>query len=202
MGKNVDSTMRSLRLLPAVLAVVALVACSRSNNQTGSASRSASEPVALAIDTVTATDTVKAVDYKTRTVTLESPNGATETYHAGPKVVNFDQIHVGDKVRATVTEALAVSVRKGGTPPDVGDTVAVALAPKGAKPGMFVANTEEATSKIMDVNHATRTITLEELAGKPKTVKLGPGVNMSDMKKGNDVVVRYTDALVLDVEKP
>jgi hypothetical protein len=85
MGKNVDSTMRSLRLLPAVLAVVAVVGCSKSNNQSGSASRSASEPAALVIDTVTATDTVKAVDYKTRMVTLESPNGATETYHAAPR---------------------------------------------------------------------------------------------------------------------
>jgi len=202
MGKNVDSTMRSLRLLPAVVAVVAVVACSKSHNETGSASRSASEPVALAIDTVTATDTVKAVDYKTRTVTLESPNGATETYYALPNMVNFDQIHIGDKVRATVTDALAVSVRKAGTPTNVGDTVAVALAPKGAKPGMFVANTQEATSKIVDVNRATRTITLAELAGGPKTVKLGPDVNVSDLKKGDDVVVRYTDALVLDVEKP
>jgi len=201
MGKNVDSTMRSLRLLPAVVAVVAVVACSKSHNETGSASRSASEPVALAIDTVTATDTVKAVDYKTRTVTLESPNGATETYHALPNMVNFDQIHIGDKVRATVTEALAVSVRKAGTPPNVGDTVAVALAPKGAKPGMFVANTQEATSKVVDVNRATRTITLAELAGGPKTVKLGPEVNVSDLKKGDDVVVRYTDALALYVEK-
>src|SRR5215467_9872937 len=202
MGKNVDSTMRSLRLLPAVVAVVAVVACSKSHNQTGSALLSASEPVALAIDTVTATDTVKAVDYKTRTVTLESPNGATETYHALPNMVNFDQIHIGDKVRATVTEALAVSVRKAGTPPNVGDTVAVALAPKGAKPGMFVANTEEATSKIMDVNHVTRTITLAELTRGPKTIKLAPGVNMADLKKGDDVVVRYTDALALAVEKP
>jgi len=201
MGKNVDSTMRSLRLLPAVVAVVAVVACSKSHNETGSASRSASEPVALAIDTVTATDTVKAVNYKTRTVTLESPNGATETYHALPNMVNFDQIHIGDKVRATVTDALAVSVRKAGTPPNVGDTVAVALAPKGAKPGMFVANTQEATSKIVDVNRATRTITLAELAGGPKTVKLGPDVNVSDLKKGDDVVVRYTDALALYVEK-
>jgi len=157
--------------------------------------------MALAIDTVTATDTVKAVDYKTRTVTLESPNGATETYHALPNMVNFDQIHIGDKVRATVTEALAVSVRKAGTPPNVGDTVAVALAPKGAKPGMFVANTQEATSKVVDVNRATRTITLAELAGGPKTVKLGPEVNVSDLKKGDDVVVRYTDALALYVEK-
>jgi hypothetical protein len=158
--------------------------------------------VALAIDSVTATNTVKSIDYKTRTVTLESPNGGTESYHAGPKMINFDQIHVGDKVRATVTEALAVSVRKAGTPPNVGDTVDVVLAPKGAKPGMFVANTEEATSKIMNVNRATRTITLAEVAGKPKTFNLGPDVDVSDLKKGDDVVVRYTDALALYVEKP
>jgi hypothetical protein len=202
MGKHVNSTMRSLQLLTAVLEVVVVVACSKSPNETGSASRSANEPVALAIDTVTATDTVKAVDHKMRTVTLESPNGATGTYRAGPNMVNFDQIHVGDKVRATVTEALAVSVRKAGTPPNVGDTVAVALAPKGAKPGMFVANTEEATSRIMDVNRATRTITLAELAGGPKMVKLGPDVNVSDLRKGDNVVVRYTDALALYVEKP
>jgi len=146
---------------------------------------------------------VKAIDYTARTITLQSPNGATEIYRAGPNMVNFDQIHVGDKVRATVTEALAVSVRKAGTPPNVGDTVAVALAPKGSKPGMFVANPEEVTSKIKDVNPVTRTITLEGLAGTPKTVKLAPGaINLSDLKKGDDVVVRYTDALALYVEKP
>ena len=200
MRKNVDSRIRSLRLLPIVLAVVAVMACGKSNNQTGSASRS--EPLAFAIDTVTATDTVKAVDYGTRALTLQSPNGTTETYHVGPDVVNFNQIHVGDKVRATVTEALAVSVRKTDAPPNAGDTVSVALAPKGTKPGMFVTKTEEVTSRITDVNRAARTITLAELAGGPKTVKLGPDVNVSDLKKGDDVVVRYTDALALYVEKP
>jgi hypothetical protein len=194
--------MRSLRLLLTVLAVVTFVSCSKSRDETGVASRTTGEPVALAIDTVTATDTVKVVDYNSRTVTLESPNGTTETYHASPYMVNFDQIRVGDKVRATVTEALAVSVRKADTLPNVDDSLAVALAPKGAKPGMFVTNTDEATSKITDVNRTARTITLAELAGGPKTLKLGPDVNVSDFKKGDDVVVRYTDALALYVEKP
>ena len=45
MRKNVDSRIRSLRLLPIVLAVVAVMACGKSNNQTGSASRS--EPLAV-----------------------------------------------------------------------------------------------------------------------------------------------------------
>src|SRR5262249_14443007 len=177
-GKNANFAMRSLRLLPTVLAVVTLVSCSKSPDETGVASRTTGEPVALAIETVTATDTVKVVDYNSRTVTLESPNGTPETYHASPYLVNFDQIRVGDKVRATVTEALAVSVRKADTLPNVDDSLAVALAPKGAKPGMFVTNTDEATSKITDVNRTARTITLAELAGGPKTVKLGPEVNV------------------------
>src|SRR5215510_8842729 len=125
MGKNVDFTMGSLRLLLTVLAIVILVACSKSPDETGVASRTTGEPVALAIDTVTATDTVKVVDYNSRTVTLESPNGTTETYHASPYMVNFDQIRAGDKVRATVTEALAVSVRRADTLPNVDDSMAV-----------------------------------------------------------------------------
>jgi Cu/Ag efflux protein CusF len=201
MRRNPESITGSLGLLPAILAVVAMGACSNSHNEFGSASGSANEPAALAIDTVTATDTVKSIDYGARTVTLENPNGTIETYRASPDMVNFNQIQVGDRVRATVAEALAISVRKAGIPPNVGDAFAVSLAPKGTKPGMFVANTEEATCKIMDINRVTRTITLEGPADGPKKIDLAPGVDVSDLKKGDDVVMRYTDALALRVEK-
>jgi hypothetical protein len=166
------------------------------------ASRSANEPVAYAIKTATATDTVKSIDYTNRLITLESPDGERETYHAGPSVINFDQIHVGNQVRATVAKALAVSVRKAGTPPNEGESTTVALAPKGEKPGILVTKTEEATSKIMDVNHTDRTITLAQLAGGPKTVQLAPDVDISGLKKGDGVVVRYTDAFAISVQKP
>ena len=202
MRKNEESMIQSLRLLPVFLATVALVACGKPHDATGSASRSTNEPAALAIDTVTATVTVKSIDYGTRTVTLKDPNGSTQTYKAGPDVINFDQIHVGDTVRATVTEALVVSVRKALGPPNLGDTVTVALAPKGAKPGMFIANTVEATSKIEAIDPGKRTITLEDLAGRLKTIKLASGVKVSDLIKGDVVVVRYSEALALSVEKP
>ena len=198
MKNKVEST---FRFLPAALAVAALVGCSNSSNETGSASRSANEPTALAIDTVTATETVKSIDYATRTITLESPDGLTKTYHAGPDLINFNRIQVGDRVRATVADALAVSIRKASIPPN-GESVTVSLVPKGAKPGMFVANTKEVTSKIVDINPATRTITLAELAGGPKTIKLASGVNLTALTKGDDVVIRYTDALALYVERP
>ena len=201
MRKNAESRKRWLPFLTAVLAVLALVTCGKSYDENGAASRSANEPVRLAVDTITATDTVKSIDSARRTLTLESPNGRTETYKVSGEVINFDQIHVGDKVRATLADAVAISIRKPSVSPNVGDAVVIALAPKGAKPGMFIANTVEVTSKIEAIDTAYRTITLEGAGGSSKTVGLAPGLNVSDFKKGDDVVVRYTEALALYVEK-
>jgi len=200
MRKNVESIVRSLRLPAVIVAGIALAACSRSQNPSGFASRTANE--AIAIDTITTTDTVKSIDYATRMVTLESPDGKSESYRVGPEMTNFDQIHVGDKVNATVAESLAVGVRKAGTPANVGESVAVALAPKGAKPGMFVTRTTEAAAKVLGINDANRTITLAEPTGGSRMIKLAPGVDVSGLKKGDDVIVRYTDAVALYVQKP
>jgi hypothetical protein len=67
---------------------------------------------------------------------------------------------------------------------------------------MSIVNTTETTSKIQVINPANRTITLEEVDGSPKTMRLAPGLSMSEFKKGDEVVVRYTEALALAVEKP
>jgi len=202
MRKNAQSRMRWLPFLAAVLAALALVACGQSRDGIGSASRSVNEPSTIAIDTFTTTDTVKAIDSAKRTLTLKSPDGTTATYKVSGAVINFDQIHVGDKVRTTLADAVAVSIRKPGIAPNVGDTVVVTRAPKGAKPGMSIVNTAETTSKIRVINPANRTITLEEVDGSPKTMRLAPGLNMSEFKKGDEVVVRYTEALALSVERP
>jgi hypothetical protein len=202
MKKNFESTARSLLLPAAVLAAVALMGCGRSHDRTGAANRSGTEPAAVDIDTFTTTDTVKSIDYKARKLTLQGPDGTTETYQVTPDMTNFNQIRVGDKVRATVAEALAVGVRKAGTPPNTAEAVTVTLAPKGARPGMLVERTTEATAKIEDMSRLKRTLTLAEVRGGPRTVKLAPGVDISDFKKGDDIVVRYTDAVALRVEKP
>jgi hypothetical protein len=200
MRKNVESILRAVRLPAVVVGALALVACGRSTNPGGFASRSANE--AVAIDTVTATDTVKEIDYANRTMTLQSPDGSVETYRIGPEMTNFNQIHVGDKVRATVAESLAVGIRKAGTPASAGEAVAVALAPKGAKPGMFVTRTSELTAKVMRVDDANRMITLAVPTGGTRTIRLAPNVDVSNYKNGDDVVVRLTDAFALSVERP
>ena len=194
---------QSPRFVLAVLGLLTLFACGKSRDVTrGHASRSADvEPAAIAIDTATATATVKSIDYSTRTLTLESPGGVTHTYRAGNDVINFDRIRQGDRVRATVSEALAISVRKAGVPSNARNATTVSLAPKGAKPGIFVANTVEVNGTIESIDAAKRTITLKKPAGEPRTLKVAPTVKLANLRKGDDVVVRYTQAVALFVEK-
>jgi hypothetical protein len=190
----------SAPLALAAIAVLTFASCSKSRE----AARSQSDQpgTVVAVETATTTATVEAIDQNNRTVTLRYPDGSISTYKAGKDMTNFDQIRVGDKVNATVVESVAVAIRKSGAPPSAGEAVTVSLAPKSAKPGMIISDTQEVTSRIESVDTANRTITLEEVGGRPRTIKVAPNVNLADFKKGDDVVVRYTDAVALSVEKP
>ena len=132
------------------------------------------EPGAIAVETVQVTATVKAVDRRNRTVTLAGQNGKRVTYKVGKEAVNFDQIKVGDRVRVTATETLAVFLRPQGTPASVGEGAAVALAPKGAMPGGIVATTTEVTARVVSVDAASHHVTLQLPDGSKRTVSVNP----------------------------
>ena len=157
---------------------------------------------AAVIETFTATATVAAVDPVTRKVTLTAPDGRQTTYKASPDVVNFDQIRVGDKVNAVVTEEFAVFLRKKGLPPNDGEAALVALAPKGAKPGILLAEAREVTARITSIDPAARLVTLQFVEGGPKTIRVGPKVNLAGVMVGDDVTVRVSEALAVVVTKP
>jgi hypothetical protein len=157
---------------------------------------------AIVVDTITATATVTAVDPAKRTVTLRNPDGTTSMYKVGKDVINFDQIKVGDQVKATLVESLAVAIRKPGEPPSAAESRTVALAPKGAKPGGIVVDTAELTATIRAIDPTKRTVTLMGPAGNERTLKVGPDIDLTKLQVGDNVVVRYTEALALLVEKP
>src|SRR5690349_20860403 len=109
-------------------------------------------PGGVAVGTYQETATVSAIDKEKRKVTLTTADGHKTTFTAGPDVVNFDQIQVGDQIKATVTEQLAVFVRKTMEQPGVGGATTVALAPVGAKPGVLVADAVEITAKVSAID--------------------------------------------------
>ena len=157
---------------------------------------------AVEVDATTATAKVTAVDPAKRTVTLVTEAGETDTYTLGKKVRNFDQIKVGDQVKATLLESVAVAVRKSGAAPNAGERGVVAVAPKGAKPGVVIVKTKEITAKIVSTDPTARTVTVEGPMGGKPTFKVGPNVNLDQLQQGDAVTLRATDALAIRVERP
>jgi hypothetical protein len=157
---------------------------------------------AIEVGAITATSKVTKVDPSKRTVTLTNEAGETNTYKLGKDVRNFDQIKVGDQVRATLLESVAVTVSKSSASPDAGARGVVAVAPKGAMPGVVMAKTRQITAKIVSADPEARTVTVEGPMGGKPTIKVGPNVNLGELQAGDDVTLRVTDALAIRVEKP
>jgi hypothetical protein len=192
-------------LLP--VALLALTSCS-STPQTAEVHKTTvvttqnGVPGGVAVETYQSTATVTAIDSADRLVTVVSPNGATATFKAGPDVINFDQIHVGDQIKATLTKELVIYLRQPGEPAADGGAAAIALAPEGAKPGVVMAGTVEVTAKVEAVDLARHEATLLFPDGTSKTVPVRPDVDLTKAKLGQEVVIRTTQSVALLVEKP
>ena len=189
-------------LLPA--AVLTLNSCSTEPKDagTGLTPIQRGEPGGVRVETYKETASVAAIDKATRKVTLVDKNGTLTIVKCGPEVANFDQIEVGDQVKASVTMQLVVSVRKPGEPAGDGAATVVALAPIGDKPGGVIANTEEITAKVtaIDAKHHKATLLFPD--GTVKTFKVRKDVDLTKQTVGADVVFRTTEAVAVSVEKP
>ena len=194
--KTMKTKMTVLVIIPAFMLVFAGYA-QESNSETKATAQGVIE-----VGAVTATAKVTAVDPVKRTVTLTNEAGAANNYKLGKAVRNFDQIKVGDEVKATLLESVAVVVRKSGAPADTGARGLVAVAPKGAMPGVIMAKTRQISAKIVSVDTGARTVTIEGPMGGTQTIKAGPKVNLDELQKGDDVTLRLTDALAIRVETP
>lgn len=161
------------------------------------------EPFGIAMTGAMETATVSAVDAEDRTVTLKTPEGKERTFHLSNKAVNFDQIKVGDRVRATVAEEVLISVGKGAAGEGESDASRmVAMTPRGGRPGMLIADTDQVKAKINAIDPEKRTVTLTDDDGCSRTVKVSRRVDLSELKTGDEVTARITQAAAIVVEKP
>lgn len=146
--------------------------------------------------------TVAAIDKVARKITLVDAAGIKTTVKAGPEVVNFDQIRVGDKLRITAAKELVVSVAGEGETSNDGGAQVVAIAPKGAKPGGLMVATTRVTATVTAIDAEQHQATLQFEDGSTRTVAVRPDVDLSQRKVGDKVVIRTTDALAIRVVKP
>ena len=201
-----NTMIRNALHLALLAAVLVLTSCSTTSTPKGKTTMTAAfqegVPGGVMVGTYQETATVTAIDAANRKVTLVGRDGSTTIFKAGPEVRNFDQIRVGDQVKATVVEQLVVFLRKDGTPPSDGQASAIAVAPKGAKPGVLMADTVEVTATVKSIDLKHHKATLQFPDGKSKTFAVRPDVDLTKVKLGEEVVMRATEAMAIVVEKP
>jgi hypothetical protein len=163
----------------------------------------AGKPGGAVVDVVAFQATVEAVDLQKRTVTLKGPDGKMKTLTIGPEARNLDQVKKGDQLKVKLIESVALFVRKASDPPDVAEATEVAVAPKGEKPGLLAVKTAEITGNVEALDPKKRTVTLKGPEGNLATFKVGKEAKrFNEVKKGDQVVLRVTEALLIDVTKP
>jgi len=193
---------KALSLLLASFMVILLVSAGFAEEKKA-AKKAAPKPAGVEVETVTVTTTVEAVDAAKKTVTLKMPNEASRTIKVGPEVKNFDQIKVGDKVKTTFYESIAIFVAKTGERPSASELRTVEVAPKGEKPGALIVDTIEVTATVEKISYKKRTISLKGPKGKVKSFTVDKSVkNFNNIKKGDDIYLRVTEAVAIVVEKP
>ena len=159
-------------------------------------------PGGVTVNTVEVTAKVVAIDTKNRKATLLLADGEKETIKVPPEAVNFDQVKVGDMVKATLTEEVVVYIdNEGASVPD-GYAAGVALAPKGAQPGGIVAEAVKVTATVTAIDQTGRTATLRFDDGTIETFPVRDDIDLSKHKVGEKVVFIVTEMVALSVEKP
>ena len=147
------------------------------------------------------TATVQAIDLNTRMVTLKGPKGEVRTIKVGEEAVNLPQVKVGDLVTVKFYESLAVEVIKPGTASGAGEKTAIVRAKPGEMPAGMAARQSTVTATVTAIDKKKGTISLKGPDGKTVVAKAEDPKNLDKVKVGDELMITYTEALAISVEK-
>jgi hypothetical protein len=131
------------------------------------------------------------------TLTLRSSAGTTTRCKVAPEVANLAQIQVGEKVRATVTDATAIFLVKNGPPPGPGASVTVPGSAEAGQPASVVLETTDSRAKVINVDRSYRLLKLQYADGSRKEYKVALPDTLLGVQNGDEAVVRTTEPLAI-----
>jgi Cu/Ag efflux protein CusF len=148
--------------------------------------------------------TVETIDYNTRMVTLKQANGETISMEVGPEATRFNEVKKGDQVKIDYLESVAVSVQDPHATVDSTEGAGkVIVRNKTKKPSGTAIETRVATATVVKIDAKKRQATLKGPDGKTFDIEIAPDVtHLENVKKGDQVVVKYTQTLAVAVSKP
>jgi Cu/Ag efflux protein CusF len=150
-------------------------------------------------DQKTETATITAIDKGSRTLTLQATNGDRKSFVVGPAVKRFNELKVGDVIRATYYESLVLELRKPGAPVTPASSASVAERLKD-RPGGVVAvqETTSVTVKAVDINAPSLTVVTG--AGLTETWAIADRKNLEGVAPGDRIEMTYTKGVVVAAE--
>ena len=165
-------------------------------------SAQADKPGAVLTEAVEAVVVVREVNRETRKVVVEMPGGELQTIVVPPQAQNLDQVYVGAKFRVRHLQSVAVYISPTGGQPDAGEATTMQLAEKGATPGGVIVNVKQVQARVEEIDYAARTVVLTGPEGNRVKVAVDERVKrFAEIKSGDIVVVRYTEALAMKMIK-
>jgi hypothetical protein len=153
-------------------------------------------------ETQTITAVVESIDVPSRVVVLRAPDGRAAVFQAGPQVRNLPQVRKGDKVVIRFQEALLAEVVKRGTG-TTGVGAVAARAEPGQRPGALVGTETSVVVTIYEVDTVGNIVEFTGPKGFNRRIKVNePKARefLRGLKKGDEVEVRYREAMAVSVE--
>ena len=139
---------------------------------------------------------MRAVDQQARTVTLQGPQGNLVTMKVPPEAQNLDQVYPGAKFLVRYLQSVAVFISPTGGVPSADEGSAMQLAEKGATPGGVIVTVKQVQARVDAINYDTRAVVLTGPEGNQIKLVVDDRVQrLDEVKEGDIVVVRYTEAL-------
>lgn len=151
------------------------------------------------LSSIRVTATVTKIDQKTREVTLKASDGKEYDFVADEAVKNLPQVHKGDTVTVSYTEALAYEVKKGGSA-GVGAAAGAVAAPIGEKPAGIAGRKVTVTVSIVAIDPKAPSVTFKGPAGNTKTIHVKDPAKLQGVSVGDTVDLTYAEAVALKVE--
>lgn len=146
--------------------------------------------------------TVTAIDTAKRKVTLVTKANEAFTVTAGPEVVNFPQIRVGDQLKVSYTEEMVVRMVKPGEKIVTDSTADVSISPEGNKPGVGITTKGQTAATITKIDTRSRKVTLQFADGSSEKIKVRDDVDLTKRKVGEKVLIQLKEAFAVEMKKP
>ena len=149
---------------------------------------------------------VKAIDMKTRTVTLQMSDGREHTLVVDKAVKKLGEVKVGDTVKANYREAVSVKINKVKVAPGASVQTAIKRDEKSLRPSGTASMTATTTATIDKIFDDGKKVTLRTPDGETTDVEVRDPENLAKIKKGevkegDQIQITYNRALAISVEK-